>query len=92
MRGQIVTIALVVASGVAIFVAAMGAYHSLVGAQADYYRATRFADVFVSLKRAPLSLERQLAELSGIGQLDTRLVKDVTVDLPGVGVRRFRAA
>ena len=86
MRGQIVTIALVVASGVAIFVAAMGAYHSLVGAQADYYRATRFADVFVSLKRAPLSLERQLAELSGIGQLETRLVKEVTIDLPGVGV------
>ena len=68
------------------FVAAMGAYHSLLGAQADYYRATRFADVFVSLKRAPLSLERQLAELPGIGQLETRLVKDVTIDLPGVGV------
>jgi putative ABC transport system permease protein len=86
MRGQIVTIALVVASGVAIFVAAIGAYHSLVGAQADYYRATRFADVFISLKRAPLSLERQLAELPGIGQFETRLVKEVTIDLPGVGV------
>jgi len=86
MLGQIVTIALVVASGVAIFVAAIGAYHSLVGAQADYYRATRFADVFISLKRAPLSLERQLAELPGIGQFETRLVKEVTIDLPGVGV------
>jgi len=84
MRGQVLTIALVVASGIAVFVAAMGAYHSLLGAQADYYRATRFADVFVSLRRAPLSLEQQLAELPGIGQLETRLVKDVTIDLPGI--------
>ena len=86
MRGQVLTIALVVACGIAVFVAAMGAYHSLLGAQADYYRATRFADVFVSLKRAPLSLEQQLAELPGIGQLETRLVKDVTIDLSGITV------
>ena len=86
MRGQVITIALVIASGIAVFVAAMGAYHSLLGAQTDYYRATRFADVFVSLKRAPLSLEQQLAELPGIGQLETRLVKNVTIDLPGVAV------
>src|SRR5512142_1643975 len=86
MSGQIVTIALVVASAVAIFVAAMAAYQSLVSAQADFYRATRFADVFASLKRAPLSLERQLAELPGIGQVETRLVKDATIDLAGVGV------
>jgi putative ABC transport system permease protein len=86
MRGQVVTIALVVASAIAIFVAAMGAHQSLVGARADYYRATRFADVFASLKRAPDALEPQLAELPGIGQLETRLVKDVTIDLPGVEV------
>jgi putative ABC transport system permease protein len=86
MRGQIVTIGLVVACGIAVFVAAMGAYHSLLSAQADYYSASRFAEVFASLKRAPLSLERELAELPGIGQLETRLVKDVTIDLPDVAV------
>ena len=86
MRGQIVTIALVVACGVAIFVAAMGAYHSLLSAQADYYRTSRFAEIFVNLKRAPLALEQQLAELPGIGQLETRLVKEVTIDLAGVDV------
>jgi putative ABC transport system permease protein len=86
MRGQVITIALVVASAIAIFVAAMGGYQSLIDARAEYYRNTRFADVFASLKRAPDALERQLAALPGIGQLETRLVKDVTIDVPGVEV------
>lgn len=86
MRGQVVTIALVIASAITIFVATMGAYQSLLGARADYYRDARFADIFASLKRAPDALEPQLAALPGIGQLETRLVEDVTIDLPGVAV------
>jgi hypothetical protein len=45
-KGQVVTIALVVASGIAAFVASLSTYESLKRMQADYYKSARFAHVF----------------------------------------------
>ncbi|HYM01294.1 MAG TPA: FtsX-like permease family protein [Stellaceae bacterium] len=84
MKGQAITIALVVACGVAVFVAALSLYGSLRDAQGRYYAASHFADIFASLKRAPIALEPRLAELPGAAQLETRLVFDITIDLPAV--------
>jgi putative ABC transport system permease protein len=86
MKGQVVTIAIVVACGVASFVAALSNYDSLQLSQSEYYAATRFADVFVSLKRAPAALERQIAEIPGVTEVQTRLVYDVTLDLPNLAM------
>jgi putative ABC transport system permease protein len=72
--GQAVTIALVVACGIAGFLAAMGTYLSLVAARDDYYAHSRFADIFVALKRAPEWLGRRLGEIRGVAEADTRLV------------------
>jgi len=82
LRGQAIAIALVIACGVAVFVSSVGNYHSLLDARARYYAATRFADVFASLKRAPNALAERLAELPGIAQVETRIVQPVTIDLP----------
>jgi putative ABC transport system permease protein len=84
MKGQVLTIALVVACGVAAFVAALSNYDSLQLSQSEYYESTRFADVFVSLKRAPNAIERRIADIPGVADVETRLVYDVTLDLPGV--------
>ena len=52
--------------------------------QQDYYEAFRFADVFASARRAPVALARQLADIPGVAAVRTRVVQDVTLDLPGL--------
>ena len=39
--------------------------------------------MFASLKRAPLSLDRDLARIPGVGAVQTRVVVDVTLDVRG---------
>jgi len=52
MWAQALAIALVIASGVATFVLASGAYHSLEETRATYYLRYRFADIFAEVRRA----------------------------------------
>lgn len=82
-RGQILAIALVVACGIASFVSMLSAYESLKLSQATYYEQYRFAEVFAQLKRAPESLVTKIEAIPGVGQIQTRVVMDVTLDIPG---------
>jgi len=84
VKTQVITIALVVASGIGGFIASLSTYDSLKTLQARYYESGRFADVFVQLKRAPLATEQRLVEIPGVGEAETTLVFDVLVDLPEV--------
>lgn len=84
MKGQVLTIAIVVACGIAIFVCALSTYDSLRQSQQDYYATARFAQVFAHLKRAPLPLVHQLREIPGIAEVEPRLIYDVTLDIAGV--------
>src|SRR5690606_26599318 len=90
MKGQAVAIALVVASGIAVFVMMVSVWNALELTTQTYYDRYRFADVFASLKRAPLPLVDRIAAIEGVKQVDPRVVMDVTLDLegldePGVG-------
>ena len=62
MWAQALAIALVIASGVATFVLASGAYHSLEETRAAYYLRYRFADIFADVRRAP-EIRRRPASL-----------------------------
>ncbi len=84
LRGQALAVALVVACGVASFVAMRATYYSLLGAQQSYYREYRFADVFVNVKRAPERLAERIREIPGVGEVRTRVVMEVTLDVPGL--------
>ena len=84
-RGQAVTIALVVACGIAAFVASLSTGASLVRTRDRYYRVARFAEVFASLERAPLTVADRIGRIAGVAQSEPRLVFDVTVDVPGYG-------
>jgi putative ABC transport system permease protein len=84
MWSQVLTIALVVASGVAGFVTCFSAYDALSWSRERYYADARFADVFASLKRAPLALERELQALPGAAQVQTALTQVVPINLVGV--------
>jgi putative ABC transport system permease protein len=82
MRAQVLTIALVVAAGVAVFVAAISTYDSLKAAQSRFYDNAHFPDIFVSLKRAPLAIVPQLAAIPGVAAVEPRIVRDVIIDWP----------
>lgn len=84
LRWQIVSIAVVVASGVAVLVAAVGTYRSLMHARERFYARAHFPDVFVHLTRAPDAVAEELARLDGVAGVETRLAFDVPLDLPGV--------
>ena len=83
-KGQLIAIALVVACGIASFVMARSAYTSLNLTQSTYYNEYRFAQIFTSLKRAPETLKQQIANIPGVAQTQTRIVVDVTLDVPNL--------
>lgn len=84
LRGQVFAAALVVACGVMAQVSMRSAYISLQGAQTSYYTDYRLGDVFAHLKRAPESLAEEIRALPGVAQVRTRVVVDVTLDVPGL--------
>lgn len=84
MKGQALAIAAVVAAGVTMFVTYLSNFDSLRRTTAEYYDAARFADVFASLKRAPLNLQARLEAIPGVERVMTRVVADVTLDVPGM--------
>ena len=84
LRGQVVAITLVVACGVAAFVAMRSTYNSLLSSQQTYYETYRFADVFAQLKRAPDSVATEITNIPGVSKVEFRVVADVTLDVPGL--------
>lgn len=82
LRGQVFATALVVACGVASFVAMRSTYDSLVESRDSYYSTYKFADVFASLKRAPDPVAAEIAAIPGVAAVETRVVSKVTLDLP----------
>lgn len=84
MKGQVFAVAMVVASGVAMYVMYLSNFASLRQTQQTYYERQRFADVFVSLKRAPLRVAADVAQLPGVSAIEARVIANVTLDLPGM--------
>lgn len=84
LRGQVLATALVVACGVASFVSMQSTYDSLLATQQDYYTEYRFAEVFAHLTRAPESLKASIERIPGVAVVNTRILTDGLLDLPGL--------
>ena len=84
VKGQAIAISLVIAVGVVMLVMYSSAFDSLRLTQTGYYERQRFADVFVTLKRAPSRLRDRIADIAGVAQVETRVVVDVTLDVEGL--------
>ncbi|MEM7022859.1 MAG: ABC transporter permease, partial [Pseudomonadota bacterium] len=84
IRGQALAIALVMGCGIAVFVMTLGMIESLEDTRDAYYDRYRFADVFASVKRAPERLAERIQLLPGVALTVLRIVKDVTLDVPGL--------
>jgi putative ABC transport system permease protein len=79
-----IAIALVMTCGVALFVTLRSMYGYLRDAQAAYYADYRFADVFARPRRAPRSLQGALAAIPGVTAVQTRIVMEVQISVPGL--------
>ena len=84
MWSQVLTIALVVASGVGGFITTLSAVDSLAVARDRFYASGHFADVFASVKRAPNSLVETLLSIPGVADVQTTVEQIVRIELPGV--------
>jgi putative ABC transport system permease protein len=81
MKAQALAIAMVVAAGVAMYVMYLANFHPLRQTRESYYQQQRFADVFATLKRAPLSVAARIADLPGVSAIEARVVASVTLDM-----------
>ena len=84
IKGQVLAISMVIAAAVCVYVMYLGAFESLRLTQRAYYDGYRFADVFASLKRAPLSLEPRIRDIPGVAQVSLRVSAAVTLDMEGM--------
>lgn len=84
MKMQVAAIALVVATGVGLFVAMLSTYRSLDVSEDIYYRDYRFAHVWADLSRAPRSLTREIATIPGVAAVAGRIKQQAILDVPGL--------
>ena len=83
MKGQVVAVSLVMACGLAMMIMTRSLILTLESTRAGYYQEYAMADIFATLKRAPLAVADQLTKLPGVATVETRVVVEVTLDLPG---------
>jgi len=79
---QGLSIALVLACGVAVLLIFYGMYGALQNTRSAYYERNRFADIFASATRAPRNLKDEIAGIEGVWAVELRTVKDAVLDLP----------
>lgn len=84
LKTQVVSIALVIACGIGGFIGSLSTYSSLVWSRGHYYDTARFAHVFATAKRAPQSLAAKIHAIPGVSEVETRVVRDSQLSIPGV--------
>lgn len=77
-------IALVIGSGVAMSVMSLSTLRSLQATRETYYERFRFADVFASFKRGPLSLQQRVEQIPGVARVEPRIVETVNLIVEGL--------
>jgi putative ABC transport system permease protein len=84
MKGQVFAVSLVMACGLAMMIMTRSLILTLESTRNAYYQQYALADVFATLKRAPLSMAERVAQLPGVSTVEARVAVDVTLDLPGL--------
>lgn len=83
IKGQVLAIALVMASGVAVLVMSLTNIEALSGSAAAYYERYRFAHVFAEVKRAPEAIALKAGRIPGVQTVETRVMKPAIMDVAG---------
>ena len=82
LRGQVIAIGLVIASGVAVLIMSLSTLAALRDTTSAYYERYRFAEVFGRVNRAPERLAGRIADIPGVQTVQTRIVQYATLDMP----------
>jgi putative ABC transport system permease protein len=83
IKGQVLAIALVIASGVGLLVMSLSTLVALDETARAYYDRYRFANVFAHVERAPGHLVERMRTIPGVQTVETRVVHRAVVDIPG---------
>jgi len=82
IKGQMSAIIMVMAAGIAVYIITFGVLDSLKLTRDTYYDRYQFADIFSSLKRAPVSVTEQISEIPGVSVVESRVIFGVTLQMP----------
>ena len=83
MRGQVLAVGMVIASGVGVLVMALSVHQALQETSEAYYDRYRFADVFAGATRVPNWVAGRIADIPGVQTVQPRISKLATLDMPG---------
>ena len=83
MRGQVLAIGLIMASGIGVLIMGLATVEALDETARAYYERYRFAHVFAHVKRAPQHVAAQIAALPGVQAVETRVVHTAVLDVAG---------
>jgi putative ABC transport system permease protein len=84
LKTQVISIALVIGCGIGAFIALFSMHQSLTWSREHYYDVARFPHVFAQVKRAPASLAAKIRAIPGVQEVETRVVHDAQLSIPGV--------
>ena len=82
VKGQVIAVALVIASGIATLSMALTTLESLQKTSEQYYSDYQFADAFVSAVRVPNAVKQRLEAIDGVSLVETRIKKFASLDMP----------
>ena len=82
MRGQALTIAIVLAAAAATFVLSLGVHHSLTATRDADYAHNRYGDVFAEMTRAFRSVVERVRAIPGIAAAQGAILQYATLDFP----------
>ena len=83
LRGQVLAIALVIGSGVAVLVMSLSTLEALSETTDAYYERYRFAEIFAGGTRVPERIAAHIADLPGVQFVQTRITRYATLDIEG---------
>ena len=81
LKGQVATIALVLACGIMAMIMLRSTWQSLIDARDTYYEQYRFGDVFAHIERAPNAIAARVQHLPGVALAYPRIVEDIMVPI-----------
>jgi putative ABC transport system permease protein len=82
LQAQTISISILIIAGVSLLVSSWSVYRSLNQCKDDYYRENRFADLFGSVKTAPIEMVRTLSRIPGIKTIEGRIVLEGLLSVP----------
>ena len=81
LRGQVCSIALVIASGIALLVMSLSTHEALKETTQAYYERAHFGHVFATVERAPKHLRPRISAIEGVQNIQTRISKQAVLEL-----------